>query len=135
MDHMRRVIRAVIWAVAGSGIVLGILLASRLSLNALHTVTRGARPLRVLAAEGELPVRAAAQAALRDLATKRYARGTEWVAVVTPAMSRDTVVLALFRAEDATLRHRLWVPDPAVSGVARYSVPESRLVYLGVGVR
>ena len=132
---MRRIVRGILWAIAGGVMLVALLLAGRLALNLLHAATRGSRSLATLAVAAEQPVRDAAQAALDDLRGRRFGRGIDWVAVVAPATSRDTVVLGLFRASDATIAHRLLNPNPALSGVARYAVAEHRLVYLGVGIR
>jgi hypothetical protein len=137
---MRRSLRFIGWSCGGVVVILAALLAARLSLNFMHSPTLGAESLRLLAASAPGSVRDAARATATDIADHANARGPEyasiaWVAVVDTATRRDTVVLHLFRAEDATLLRRMRVAGPTVGGVALYSVVDRRLVSVAIGVQ
>jgi hypothetical protein len=132
---MRRLFRGIVWSLAGIATALVLLLAVRLSRNLLHAHTNDAVPLRRLAVQATSPVREAAAAALVRLDTTSYTRGIEWSAVIVHRYTPpDTVVLVLYRTEDTSLIRRMFMPDPYVSGVARYVVADSRFAFFGVGI-
>lgn len=131
---MRSFLRIVGWVITGAfGLVAGLLIG-RLALNLAHSDVRGAQPLRELATDGKPPVRDAARAALPVLDSTRPFGNVEWVAVVDQRAHGDTVVLGLFRAEDATLLRRMLMHHPYISGVVRYDAAHHRLVQASVGI-
>lgn len=131
---MRRLLRWAGWTVGGAVTLIALLIAGRLMFNLARSEARGARPLRELSAHAEPPVRDAARAALAQFATQPWMRGREWVAVVDRRPHGDTLVLGVFRAEDATVLRRMLMPHPYVSGAIRYDTVRKQLLGAGVGV-
>ena len=131
---MRRILRRAVWLVGGALTLVVVLLAAHLLANLARSEARGARPLHDLAVRGDPSVREAARAGLAVLDTATGFRDIEWVAVIDRRPHRDTLVLGLFRAEDATVMRRMLMPHPYVSGVVRYDSVHHRLAYAGVGI-
>jgi hypothetical protein len=131
---MRYPLRQVGWILGGAVTIIAFLIASRFALNLARSEARGARSLRELSAHAEPPVRDAARAALAQFATQPWMRGIEWVAVVDRRPHGDTLVLGLFRAEDATVLRRMVMPHPYVSGVIRYDTARMQLLVAATGV-
>jgi hypothetical protein len=132
---MRPFLRRVTWILVGALTLFAVLLFARLIFNFAHSEARDTQPLRDLAARGGSPVRDAARAGLAVMDSAKYFGGPiEWVAVIDRRPHGDTVVLGLYRAEDATVLQRMLMPHPYVSGVVRYDSAHHRLVYAGAGI-
>ena len=114
--------------------LIALLIAGRLVGNLARSEARGARSLRELSAHADPPVRDAARAALAQFAAQPWMRSREWVAVVDRRPHGDTLVLGVFRAEDATVLRRMLMPHPYVSGAIRYDTVRKQLLGAGVGV-
>jgi hypothetical protein len=131
---MRAILRRAAWVLASVVALVILAVATRLALNFTRAEARGAEPLRELAARGASPARDAARAGLALVDTVTGFGHPEWVAVVDQRSHGDTLVLGLFRANDATALRRMVMPHPYISGVVRYDSTHRRLVYAGVGI-
>ena len=110
------------------------LLVGRFGVNLVHSDARGAQPLRDLASSGNPPVREAARAGLQVVDSTAPFGRLEWVAVVDQRVHGDTVVLLLYRAQDATVLRRMLMPHPYISGVVQYDIAQHHLVTATVGI-
>jgi hypothetical protein len=110
------------------------LLVGRFGVNLVHSDARGAQPLRELASSGNPSVRDAARAGLLVMDSTAFFGNVEWVAVVDQRAHGDTIVLSLYRAQDARVRRRMVMPHPYIGGVVRYDMARHHLVTATVSI-
>jgi hypothetical protein len=110
------------------------LLVGRFGVNLVHSDARGAQPLRELASSGNPSVRDAARAGLLVVDSTAFFGNVEWVAVVDQRAHGDTIVLSLYRAQDATVLRRMVMPHPYIGGVVRYDMARHHLVTATVSI-
>ena len=131
----KRVFHAPLGGTALIVVVLGWLLAVGFTRNYLRAETRGTMPIERLARQGSALERAVTRARADSLSTGRYTRGIKWYAKRTTSANGDTIHFRVFRAQDARLLARPFLPEPHVGGGGWYIVSERRFEGLGIGVR
>lgn len=128
---MMRILRRLL---AGAALAVALLLGAAATLNLVHAETWGTAPLERLARRGPALERAVAGAVADSLAARPYTREWKWYGRYERSADGDTLLLRLYRAQDARLTGRMIRPEPHINGGAKYIVSQRRFKSIAIGV-